>query len=209
MLKCDLEDEQETTMKETTSRKQKAMETRIKILEIALDLFKEKGMNAVKVTDICQTAGVSVGAFYHHFPSKESIIERGYQSIDAYIEETLKNYSFKNCREKILFLFKEANLVMEELGWKFIGDVYKYTLTTGNKYTMSIERFPYRFIRESLEEGVKSGELRKGLDSRQSADFLMKLVRGITFDWCICEGSYSLVEEAAVTVAIILKEYAA
>ena len=29
-------------MKETTSRKQQAMETRIKILEIALDLFKEK-----------------------------------------------------------------------------------------------------------------------------------------------------------------------
>ena len=68
-------------MKETTSRKQQAMETRIKILEIALDLFKEKGMNAVKITDICQAAGVSVGAFYHHFPSKESIIERGYQSL--------------------------------------------------------------------------------------------------------------------------------
>ena len=32
-------------MKETTSRKQQAMETRIKILEIALDLFKEYNIN--------------------------------------------------------------------------------------------------------------------------------------------------------------------
>ena len=196
-------------MKEITSRKQQAMETRIKILEIALGLFKEKGMDAVKVIDICQAAGVSVGAFYHHFPSKESIIERGYQSIDAYIEEGMKNRSFANCTKKILCLFKEANLVMENLGWKFIGDVYKYTLTTGNKYTLSTERYPYRFIQESLEEGVSSGQLREEINPAQATEFLMKLVRGITFDWCICQGSYSLVEEAAKTVEIILREYAA
>lgn len=196
-------------MKETTSRKQQAMETRIKILEIALDLFKEKGMNAVKITDICQAAGVSVGAFYHHFPSKESIIERGYQSIDAYIEENMKNRSFTDCREKILTLFKEANSFMEELGWKFIGDVYKYTLSTGNKYTLSTKRFPYRFIEQSLEEGLSSGELRQEVNSEQAAEFLMKLVRGFTFDWCICEGSYSLVEEAGKAVEIILKDYVA
>lgn len=194
-------------MKETTSRKQQAMETRIKILEIALDLFKEKGMDAVKVADICQVAGVSIGAFYHHFTSKESIIERGYQSIDAYIEESMKNRAFANCSEKILCLFREANLVMEELGWKFIGDVYKYTLTTGNKYTLSLERFPYGFIQKSLEEGVASGEFVKEIAPDQAAAYLMKLVRGITFDWCICEGSYSLAEEAAKTVEIILREY--
>lgn len=196
-------------MKETTSRKQQAMETRIKILEIALELFKEKGMSAVKVTEICQTAGVSVGAFYHHFPSKESIIERGYQSIDAYIEENMKNRSFDYYSEKILCLFREANLVMEELGWKFIADVYKYTLTTGNKYTLSTDRFPYRFIQESLETGAKVGEFRRDIDSSRAAEFLMKLVRGITFDWCICEGSYSLAEEAGQTVKIMLEEYKA
>ena len=196
-------------MKETTSRKQQAMETRIKILEIALDLFKEKGMNAVKITDICQAAGVSVGAFYHHFPSKESIIERGYQSIDAYIEENMKNRTFADCQEKILTLFKEANCFMEELGWKFIGDVYKYTLSTGNKYTLSTKRFPYRFIEQSLEEGISSGEFHKDIKPAQAAEFLMKLVRGITFDWCICEGSYSLVEEAGKTIEIILRDYMA
>lgn len=194
-------------MNETNGRKQQAMETRIKILEIALELFKEKGMHAVKVTDICQEAGVSVGAFYHHFPSKESIIERGYQSIDAYIEEKLRNLSFIDYHDKILSLFREANLFMESLGWKFIGDVYKYTLTTGNKYTLSGQRFPYRFIQESLEEGVASGALPIEIDPPQAAAFLMKLVRGVTFDWCICEGSYSLAEEAAKIVEIILKEY--
>lgn len=194
-------------MKESTSRKQQAMETRIKILEIALALFKEKGMDAVKVIDICQTAGVSVGAFYHHFPSKESIIERGYQSIDTYIEESMRKDIYADCQEKILALFREANLVMEELGWKFIGDVYKYTLTTGNKYTLSTERYPYRFIQESLEEGVSSGQLREEINPAQATEFLMKLVRGITFDWCICQGSYSLVEEAAKTVEIILRDY--
>lgn len=196
-------------MKETTNRKQQAMETRIRILEIALELFKEKGMDAVKVTDICQAAGVSVGAFYHHFSSKESIIERGYQSIDAYIEENMKHQGFKNSTDKILRLFRESNLVMENLGWKFIADAYKYTLTTGNKYTLSAERFPHRFIEESFFEGIETGEFCKDTDAGKAADYLMKLVRGITFDWCLCEGSYSLAEEAGKTVKIILKEYKA
>ena len=62
-------------MEKTSTRKEQSMKTRLKILDVALDLFKEKGIDSVKVTDICQAAGVSVGAFYHHFPSKESIIE--------------------------------------------------------------------------------------------------------------------------------------
>jgi AcrR family transcriptional regulator len=48
-------------------------ETRNHILEAATHLFSKSGYDATGVAEICQVAGVSKGAFYHHFPTKQAI----------------------------------------------------------------------------------------------------------------------------------------
>jgi len=48
-------------------------ETRMNILSEAQGLFAQKGYEATGIMDICDAAGVSKGAFYHHFPSKQAI----------------------------------------------------------------------------------------------------------------------------------------
>jgi AcrR family transcriptional regulator len=48
-------------------------ETRIRILQAALDCFSADGYAAASVEDICRAAGVSKGAFYHHFESKQAL----------------------------------------------------------------------------------------------------------------------------------------
>ncbi len=48
-------------------------ETRSRILEEALKLFQEKGISETSIADIEQAAGVSKGALYFHFPSKETL----------------------------------------------------------------------------------------------------------------------------------------
>jgi AcrR family transcriptional regulator len=48
-------------------------ETRMNILSVAQGLFAQKGYEATGIMDICDAAGVSKGAFYHHFPSKQAI----------------------------------------------------------------------------------------------------------------------------------------
>lgn len=48
-------------------------ETRSRILTAALDLFAQEGYDATGVSEICQAAGLSKGAFYHHFPSKQAV----------------------------------------------------------------------------------------------------------------------------------------
>ena len=45
------------------------------VLDAALELFTEKGFAATRVDDIAQRAGISKGAVYLYFPSKEAIIE--------------------------------------------------------------------------------------------------------------------------------------
>jgi AcrR family transcriptional regulator len=52
---------------------QRSEETRNRILEAALQQFSQSGYDASGVAEICEAAGVSKGAFYHHFPSKHAV----------------------------------------------------------------------------------------------------------------------------------------
>src|SRR5687767_3950067 len=45
------------------------------VLDAALDLFIEQGFERTRVDDIARRAGISKGAVYLYFPSKEAILE--------------------------------------------------------------------------------------------------------------------------------------
>jgi AcrR family transcriptional regulator len=51
----------------------RSQETRERIKQVALELFSKTGYDATGVAEICQAAGVSKGAFYHHFPTKQAV----------------------------------------------------------------------------------------------------------------------------------------
>ena len=54
-------------------QQQRSEETRSRILESAIKLFSNRGYNKASVDDICADAGISKGAFYHHFKSKQAL----------------------------------------------------------------------------------------------------------------------------------------
>ncbi len=55
------------------------------LLESALIVIREKGFAATSVEDLCQAAGVTKGAFFHHFRSKEAL---GVAAADHWSETT-------------------------------------------------------------------------------------------------------------------------
>lgn len=48
-------------------------DARTRLLEAARDIIRKKGFAATSVDDICQSAGVTKGAFFHHFKTKEAL----------------------------------------------------------------------------------------------------------------------------------------
>jgi TetR/AcrR family transcriptional regulator, transcriptional repressor for nem operon len=46
---------------------------RDKLLEAAVKLVRAQGFSATSVDDLCREAGVTKGAFFHHFTSKEAL----------------------------------------------------------------------------------------------------------------------------------------
>ncbi len=52
---------------------QRSEETRARVFEAAERSFARQGFDATSVATICQVAGVTKGAFYHHFSSKQDL----------------------------------------------------------------------------------------------------------------------------------------
>jgi TetR/AcrR family transcriptional repressor of nem operon len=48
-------------------------EARARLLEAGRTLVRHRGFAATSVDDLCAAAGVTKGAFFHHFPSKEAL----------------------------------------------------------------------------------------------------------------------------------------
>lgn len=48
-------------------------DARTRLLDAARDLIRARGYAATTVDDLCRTAGVTKGAFFHHFESKEAL----------------------------------------------------------------------------------------------------------------------------------------
>ncbi|MGA2549153.1 MAG: TetR/AcrR family transcriptional regulator [Burkholderiaceae bacterium] len=46
---------------------------RHKLLEAAFSIIRQKGYAATSVDELCARAGVTKGAFFHHFPTKDSL----------------------------------------------------------------------------------------------------------------------------------------
>lgn len=54
-------------------------DTRDSLMEAAFGLIRKQGLSATSVDEICAAAGVSKGAFFHHFKSKDELAaEAGY-----------------------------------------------------------------------------------------------------------------------------------
>ena len=51
-------------------------DTKEQILLTALELFSRKGFDAVSVSDIAEKLGITKGALYRHYASKQDIFEK-------------------------------------------------------------------------------------------------------------------------------------
>lgn len=57
--------------------------TRQRILEVALDAFRTRGLEATTMRDLATAAGLSLGAAYYYFASKEAIVAAYYDYVQA------------------------------------------------------------------------------------------------------------------------------
>ena len=148
-----------------------------KILEVSLALFNEKGYEKTTIQDIVNALGMSKGAIYHHFKSKDEIIEalseRCYHG-DAQME-LLRNASDKTGIEKLRAIIyrqiqneekKQIDTISINL-WK-----NPKIFMSGMAENLSVNS---QIVERILKEGMEDGSIRSQ-DPLCAAQVLMLLV---------------------------------
>lgn len=135
-----------------------------RILDAAMDLFLEKGYDNTTIQDIVDALGdLSKGAIYHHFKSKEEIIEavipRLYDSSDNQILEIKKSTSYTGL-EKLnrILLISLKNPGQEKLATAAPNLMKNPRFLTQQLYN-TIENIVPQLIEPIIKEGIKDGSI--------------------------------------------------
>ena len=67
------------------------MSTRDKIMDVALDMFSERGYEAVSIRDICGEVGIKESTLYYHFKNKKDILDSLVEKFRTHIEDLLSH----------------------------------------------------------------------------------------------------------------------
>lgn len=93
------------------SRKNNPKQTIENIISISAKLFTEKGYDETSMQDIVNALGMSKGAIFHHFKSKEDIFNAIINRKSAYVEQTLNTWIDEmqglTAKEKLINILKK------------------------------------------------------------------------------------------------------
>ena len=181
---------------------------RDELLAIAGELFAERGLRATTVRDIADAAGILSGSLYHHFDSKEtmvddllrgfldSLFERYHEIEDAGLSaaETLRRLviaSFESIDERhtaVAIYQNEARRLSEQERFSYITE----------------RNIEFRRLWESvLRRGVADGDFRPDLD----VDLLFRFLRDtvwVAVRWYRPGGPKSIDEIAEQYLTVVL-----
>ena len=163
---------------------ERSKDTRTNLMDAAIEQFAQNGYDATSVAQICQTAGVSKGAFYHHFPSKQTLF---LDLLDNWLN--LLDEQFTLIRSQASSI-PEALQVMTSL----TGEIYR---SAGGNLPMFLEFWdqarhnpevwasvihPYRryqqYFAGMIQEGIDEGSI-KPVDPLMTAQVMVALAVGL------------------------------
>ena len=169
------------------TRKDKSNNNKNRIIECALNLINEKGYDNVSVSEITQKAGVSKGAFYIHFKSKEDLIEQ--QITTFYDEYKLSNEHTKY--ERLSFFILESIKRIKEVGLKMCQEWFSSSVK-GSFFGKSKLSYDKKAIEEIVED-------------KSLANEIVTVYYGALNMWCFTDGNI-LPEEIVINYLNKVKE---
>ncbi len=168
----------------------KTSETQQIIFDAAMKLMSEKGFQGTTVRDICACAGIPIGTFYNCFRSKVDILKRIYDNGDAFIQDPENEDGGAESALEMLRMFARRYAKLNE---QTGIDVLRVLFYPSNAW-FSMERPMQLYARRLVEAGQKSGEIRETFSAHEIVDCLFDILRGVSYNWCVCDGAFNLTE---------------
>jgi AcrR family transcriptional regulator len=191
---------------ESSRRERRKLEMRNRILEAAFELFGTKGVEATKVTEICDRADVAHKTFFNHFPTKQHVLREialgGLGRLLEDIEDARKQPGSSRARIRHFFTrladnAEEAGPMHRELLTAIIQTVAGETTARAEQAQALHDAFG-----AIVSDGRAAGDLCEQHDSETLTAMLMGGFYVLMFNWANLDG-YPLRDRALATARFL------
>ncbi|MEQ9814306.1 MAG: TetR/AcrR family transcriptional regulator [Azospirillaceae bacterium] len=176
----------------TTSTKTRSYgEARGRLLDAALHVIRSRGYAAATVDDICREAGVTKGAFFHHFKSKEDLAVAAAAHFASFADAIFSAAPYRALPDPVDRVLGYVALRKAIL----MGELPEFTCLLGTMVQEAYETHPV--IREACDRYISehAAFVEQDIAAAMAA-------RGIESDWSA--GSLALYTQAVLQGAFIL-----
>src|SRR4051812_14378577 len=191
-------------------RSRKGVQTRARLLDAAKEIFEENGFLEARITDIAERAGLSHGAFYHYFDSKEQVFREIAEMLDDQLAEPMESVIFApgsstNPRER-LFTALRAHLERYREEAKIMAVIEQ--VSRYDEHVAAVRSARSQRHREQIESSIR-GMQRRGLsdsslDPKIAAAALASMVERFA-EMALAQGQLKCkLDDAADTLAGLL-----
>ncbi|NPV87634.1 MAG: TetR/AcrR family transcriptional regulator [Anaerolineae bacterium] len=163
---------------------QRSEETRTRILAAALDCFARYGYAASGVAEICQAAGVSKGAFYHHFAGKQALFQSLLGDWLTDLEQTLTRAAStaNSVPERLTNMARMARLIFHSNSPQTSFLLEFWSQASRDAAVRQAIIAPYRrfqrYFADLIQQGVDEGTLQP-VNALAAAQTLISLTSGL------------------------------
>lgn len=185
--------------------KAKTAQNRSEIIDAASKLFRERGYDAVGLTDLMKEAGFTHGGFYNHFASKEALAAEAYRaSFEHYLSRLISELeksaqggkeALNICLDSYLSTAHRDDPAHGCPGAALVVDAMHRDLSTQSCYADGIEGYLAIFIRQVSEaEGFES-EAEKKANRELAFSLLTQAIGALTLSRAVAKCNPGLSSE--------------
>lgn len=173
------------------SKASQRQETFEKILGAALDLFVSRGFEGTTVDEIAEGAGLTKGAIYFHFSTKDDVLLALLDQVERNFVDPMDRRVRRagpSAREKyVAFAHQQSELGVGRtklaiLAIKTSSDFAEGDDRFGPKIRQIYRRL-YDIVEDIIELGKAKGEFRSDISTRQMASFVIAAHDGTFLEW--------------------------
>ncbi len=183
-------------------------QTKSRIVTAAWQLFYKYGYDNTTIDDIVEASNTSKGSFYHYFESKDALLGSLSVLFDEKYDEIMDNIDASlSPLDKLVYMNRELFLMIENtVSVSLLCRLFSTQLVTkGERHLLEPDRTYYKLLRQITIEGQESGLFRDDLSINDITKAYAMFERGMMYDWCLCNGNYSLCQYSQQVLPLFLK----
>ncbi|HYU71907.1 MAG TPA: TetR/AcrR family transcriptional regulator [Ktedonobacteraceae bacterium] len=155
---------------------------RKELLTIAENVFLQKGYEQTNVDDILKASGISKGAFYHYFKSKEEVlaasIENMLDEAVAFLQPTVDDLSLGALEKFKQFMEQKSKFQTTKLEYAALLGKLMQSDVFQLKYVMTMAQKMVPLFAKIIQQGTDEGVFHVAYPY-ETADILIRAIVGI------------------------------